>query len=382
MSSIHKVNYFNQTNKIAKTRNNQERSVPKFLKKMFYILEENRHNELVSWSDDGSALIIKKPTDFANRVLPLYFKHSNFSSFIRQLNMYKFKKSKSSHYDHIYTHPMFQRGKIDLLRTIHRKTSLTIETQSFKLDDEIDVDRLIQENMHYKRIHKELSTQVEFIGNKMRDIKTEISKLHNEQKETQANEKFLKNILKSLTKVYGFENIAKVIENDAEDDSQSLLIESNLQEDCFDLYSNTNNGRLSQLSGSNFEEDESPEKYSQASPEYQLSEQFSTNDTPQPIEKNEIIFKQDDSFAGQPLFLLDFGLNNNFDNDNLDQPLSSPKNSRNNSYVIWVEELKNKDYNSELLFRDSNNLFIEDLNIGDFSRIKSQTFSEKYFCSY
>lgn len=390
MSSIHKVNYFTQTTKIAKTRNFQERSVPKFLKKMFYILEENKHYELVSWSDDGSALVIKRPTDFANKVLPLYFKHSNFSSFIRQLNMYKFKKSKNSHYDHIYTHQMFQSGRIDLLRNIQRKTIgaadlMPVDTDSFKVDDEIDVDKLIHENMHYKRIHKELSTQVEFIENKMKDIKNEVSKLHNEQKETQANEKFLKSVLKSLTKVYGFESIAKVIENDVEENSESPSIncqESNLEDGCFDLYSNTNNKSPSLLSGSNYEEDGCPEKDSQTSPEDQLSQQFSTNDTPQSIERNRIICKQDDSLAVQPLFMLDFGIDNNLERANLDQPICSPRISRNNSYVIWVDELKNKDCNPELLFRHSNNRFVGDLSLDDFSRIKSQTLSERFFCSY
>ena len=74
-----------QVIRVSNSRASQERSVPKFLKKVYHILEENRHNELLSWSNDGMALIIKRPTDFAKKVLPLYFKHNNFSSFIRQV---------------------------------------------------------------------------------------------------------------------------------------------------------------------------------------------------------------------------------------------------------------------------------------------------------
>ena len=62
-----------------------ERAVPKFLKKLFYILEENNHHELISWSENGAAVIIKQPIEFAQNVLPLYFKHNNFASFIRQV---------------------------------------------------------------------------------------------------------------------------------------------------------------------------------------------------------------------------------------------------------------------------------------------------------
>lgn len=85
MNTINKESKLNQAMKLSNTRSYQERSVPKFLKKIYYILEENKFNDLLSWSNDGLALIIKKPTEFANRVLPLYFKHNNFSSFIRQV---------------------------------------------------------------------------------------------------------------------------------------------------------------------------------------------------------------------------------------------------------------------------------------------------------
>ena len=75
----------NLKEKAIKQKNIQERSVPKFLKKIFYILEENKHAEYVSWNDDGLSMVIKKPTEFAERVLPLYFKHNNLASFVRQV---------------------------------------------------------------------------------------------------------------------------------------------------------------------------------------------------------------------------------------------------------------------------------------------------------
>jgi hypothetical protein len=373
MNSIHQNAYTTQATNIPRVRHCQERSVPKFLKKIFSILEENRFNEYVSWSHDGTALVIKKPTDFAIKVLPLYFKHGNFSSFIRQLNMYKFKKSKNCEYDHIYTHQMFQQGRIDLLRNIQRKTSEIInlspaESQSFKSDEDIDVERLIQENLHYKKLHKDLTTQVEFIETKMGDIKSEIARLQNEQSKSEANEKFLKNVLKNLTKAYGFENIAKIIENDAEEqnESPSMIQEVEMKSETFEAYSNVNNGSLSQAKSS-YEEDGLFEKCSEYSPELESEEYYSTNDVPQPIERNQVPCSQFESCENKALFSLDFGFNVNFDDSNDNGFEFSPKLTKIDSFVIWIDELKNKEYNSEMLFSQTNKRFNGDiLNVEDF----------------
>lgn len=94
--------------------------------------------------------------------------------------------------------------------------------KTFKDDVEIDVDQLIQENLYYKRIHKTLSTQVQFIETKMSDLRSEISTLYADQQQSRANEQFLKNIVKRLTRIYGYENIERVIEAvDAEATSDS-----------------------------------------------------------------------------------------------------------------------------------------------------------------
>jgi hypothetical protein len=346
------------------------------LKKVFSIVEGNKFNEYISWSNDGTALIIKKPTDFADRVIPLFFKHSNFSSFIRQLNMYKFKKSKNCAYDHIYTHPMFQKGRIDLLRNIQRKAAemcneASMDAQPFKADKEVDVERLIQENAQYKKIHKDLTTQVAFIEQKMSLIKDEVAQIYSEKQKSQENEKFLKGVLKSLTKVYGLENIAKIIENEIEVGAESpskMIQAAGVQEDCFENCSNINNGRLSQLPESNCEEEVLLEKCSEFSSEYQSSEYFSTNDALYPVERNQLSCSQIDSFDKLPLFALDFGLNVNFvdNNEDRDVVVISPKLTKIDSYVIWVDELKHKEYTSEMLFSQYNTCFNRGLTMEDF----------------
>lgn len=59
--------------------------IPKFLKILYQILENKNYKEYISWSEDGRVLIINKPEEFADDLLPLYFKHNNYASFVRQV---------------------------------------------------------------------------------------------------------------------------------------------------------------------------------------------------------------------------------------------------------------------------------------------------------
>ncbi|KAF0691874.1 Aste57867_16975 [Aphanomyces stellatus] len=82
------------------------------------------------WCLGGAAFSINAPTDFANELLPKYFKHGNLSSLVRQLNMYGFKKQRHEEL-HVtgndpvvtYSHPFFQQHKPQWLARIRRKTA-------------------------------------------------------------------------------------------------------------------------------------------------------------------------------------------------------------------------------------------------------------------
>ncbi|XP_075973119.1 uncharacterized protein LOC142974570 isoform X3 [Anticarsia gemmatalis] len=104
-------------------------SVPAFLGKLWKLVNDSETNHLISWSPGGKTFVIKNQADFARELLPLYYKHNNMASFIRQLNMYGFHKITSVENgglryekDEIeFSHPCFMKGHAYLLEHIKRK---------------------------------------------------------------------------------------------------------------------------------------------------------------------------------------------------------------------------------------------------------------------
>ena len=72
------------------------------------MIKNKEIEEVVSWTTTRDSFIIKNITRFTEEVLPSYFKHHNFASFIRQLNMYGFKKIRHSEGDNVYMNEHFK----------------------------------------------------------------------------------------------------------------------------------------------------------------------------------------------------------------------------------------------------------------------------------
>ncbi|TFK46621.1 winged helix DNA-binding domain-containing protein [Heliocybe sulcata] len=56
------------------------------------MLEDQSFAHIVSWGPAGDCFVVKDMNEFTKSVLPRLFKHSNFASFVRQLNKYDFHK--------------------------------------------------------------------------------------------------------------------------------------------------------------------------------------------------------------------------------------------------------------------------------------------------
>ncbi|KAI9275971.1 HSF-type DNA-binding-domain-containing protein [Sporodiniella umbellata] len=145
-----------------------------FVNKLYRMLEDFSIKHLISWSEQGDTFSVPNPTRFSKLVLPQYFKHNNWQSFVRQLNMYGFHKVN----DMIHTnpdnqtwefkHPDFKKGAIDNLQHIKRKinTRNNYKSPTFILQPEDPFyksmlfmeDRLSQVSRSYDNLKSEMDS--------------------------------------------------------------------------------------------------------------------------------------------------------------------------------------------------------------------------------
>ncbi|PLW07203.1 hypothetical protein PCASD_25049 [Puccinia coronata f. sp. avenae] len=118
-----------------------------FVYKVYNMLLDPSFQHLISFNPNGQSFTVNNVQDFSKTVLPKHFKHNNFSSFVRQLNMYGFHKvnktprgqrgnDNSAAWE--FVHPKFHRGRTDLLDQIRRKTldNDTVNSQSLRGKDQ------------------------------------------------------------------------------------------------------------------------------------------------------------------------------------------------------------------------------------------------------
>ena len=103
------------------TQENKKEDSPNFLLKLYKILETPEYQNIIHWSDNGKYFIVQNLHDFTENILNKYYKHNNYSSFVRQLNMYDFHKIRNKDNFIVYEHSMFCKNGKNLIGQIKRK---------------------------------------------------------------------------------------------------------------------------------------------------------------------------------------------------------------------------------------------------------------------
>lgn len=126
------------------TTNDEINSMQSFPFKLYSIINNIENSSVISWSLSGDLFTINSPHEFREKILSNNNSLStNYSSFVRQLNMYEFKKIKNKLQEKsdTYWHKFFLQGKPHLLKNIRRKSNLTSKkTQNTKEKNDLKLE--------------------------------------------------------------------------------------------------------------------------------------------------------------------------------------------------------------------------------------------------
>ncbi|KIX00765.1 uncharacterized protein Z518_09830 [Rhinocladiella mackenziei CBS 650.93] len=122
-----------------------------FVRKLYKMLEDPSYSSVVRWGDEGDSFVVLENEKFTKSILPKHFKHSNFASFVRQLNKYDFHKVRQNNEEggtSIYganawefRHPEFKANSKDTLDNIRRKAPAPRKTSNLS-DEQIPFQQI------------------------------------------------------------------------------------------------------------------------------------------------------------------------------------------------------------------------------------------------
>ena len=94
--------------------------VPNFPAKMHAILSRPDLSDIIAWMPHGRSWRVLKPREFEVKIIPTYFEHQKFSSFIRQANGWGFRRITQGRDRNSYYHELFLRGLPHLCKQMKR----------------------------------------------------------------------------------------------------------------------------------------------------------------------------------------------------------------------------------------------------------------------
>lgn len=190
-------------------------------------LDESRNTDLIRWSESGDSFIVVDEDEFAKTLIPELFKHNNYASFVRQLNMYGFHKKvglsdnsmraseRKNKSPSEYWNPYFKRGRPNLLWLVQKpknpqnkgggKAGGRIKPEDGNLEDEgedaLDSDFPANVNSVFPE-HVQAGRQPLMIGQGGRPPQEDLANVHRELQAVLQQQKLISNMLRTTREDY------------------------------------------------------------------------------------------------------------------------------------------------------------------------------------
>ena len=188
----------------------QEKKKKSFLSKLYDILNNTAYKEIIYWNKEGGGIIIADVNQFSSMILPKYYNHNKYSSFVRQLNLYGFHKSKGVIKEgEGYEHDKLNKNSTieDIKQILKKKKKNYLMNYLYKeskdnfnnnileqknYDDENILNFFIEQNENSIKNIDELKKEIEKLENQNRNLYDELQLYKN------GSNIILKNIIKNI----------------------------------------------------------------------------------------------------------------------------------------------------------------------------------------
>ncbi|OIW17999.1 hypothetical protein TanjilG_31372 [Lupinus angustifolius] len=183
-----------------------------FLMKTYDMVDDSTTDDIVSWSATNNSFVVWNSPEFARLLLPTYFKHNNFSSFIRQLNTYGFRKIHPERWE--FANDDFLKDQKHLLKNIYRRKP--IHSHSHPPGTPVDPERAALEEEIEKLSHEKASLESNIFSFKQHKstAKVQLDDFHQRLDGIEKRQKKLSNFFeKALQNPVFVEQISRKIES-------------------------------------------------------------------------------------------------------------------------------------------------------------------------
>lgn len=123
-----------------------------FLLKCYEMVSDESTDNIISWSQSNDSFVIWDSTQFSSVLLPKFFKHNNFSSFMRQLNIYGFRKI-GDRWE--FANEGFIKDQKHLMNNIKRRKPSQAPTQKTHQHDPVET-QVSSDDVDYTTLQKEV----------------------------------------------------------------------------------------------------------------------------------------------------------------------------------------------------------------------------------